>query len=91
VYSFRFITLPFVKKHCVKKIKTRHTQLTVFDVYNCAMLCTFYFNKSSRCMPSSDDRSSICMYIRLSFAKVSVRLSYNFAFVLVSFVGFMVS
>ena len=27
----------------------------------------------------------------LYFAKVSVRLSYNFAFVLVSFVGFMVS
>jgi len=82
VYSLHFITLPFVKILCKKKIKTRHTELTVFDVYNCATLCT-------RAVVAC--RSSICMSIYLSFAKVSVRLSYNFAFVLVSFVGFMVS
>jgi len=50
----------------------------VFDVYNCATLCT------TAVVASSDGRSSMCMSIRLSFATVSVRLSYNFALVLVS-------
>jgi len=84
VHSLHFITLPFAKILC-RKIKTRHTELTVFDVYNCATLCT------RAVVAVSDGRSSICMSIRLSFAKVSVRLSYNFAFVPVSFMGFMVS
>ena len=56
----------------------------MLDVYNCATLCT------RAVVAVSDSRSSICMSVRLSFAKVSVRLVYNFAFVLVSFVGFMV-
>ena len=40
-------------------------------------------HKSSRCRRPMAVRPSV-MSIRLSFAKVSVRLSYNFAFVLVS-------